>query len=133
MTVLVAYASRHGATAGIAERIAATHNTATTTPLVIGPLDATQWIGATPSAATLRQLWEQANNAGAIHRHGLYVDEGNRLDRIVAASTTGDTATEKRELDAFIADVTNNTGTIDIIWQASLLAYAQAVRTPLGP
>ena len=32
------------------------------------PLDAGQWIGATPNAPALKDLWEQAHRSSAIHR-----------------------------------------------------------------
>jgi hypothetical protein len=97
------------------------------------PLDANQWVGTTPNAQTLRNLWEQAHRATAIHRYGLFVSEHNRLDRIVEAATRGDTGTEKRELATFTDHVANAGTAIDAEWQQRILNYAHALMTTLGP
>jgi hypothetical protein len=101
---------------------------ASTQPLIIGPLDASRWIGATPNAATLRRLWDRAENAGAIHRFGLYVSEANRVDRVVKAESTADAETAAAQLETFIADVASST-VIDAAWQRRVYDYAVSLRS----
>lgn len=98
---------------------------------MIGPLDDSQWIGTTPNAPTLSRLWDEAQNAGAISRYGLYVSEHNRLTRIVNAGVAGNTATEASELDTFIADVNANSTIIAAPWQTRIASYANALRAGL--
>lgn len=105
--------------------------TTTADTLMIGPLDDSQWIGTTPNAPTLSRLWDEAQNAGAISRYGLYMSEHNRLNRVVNAAASGDTATEASELDTFIADVNANSSVIAAPWQARIASYAKALRAKL--
>jgi hypothetical protein len=98
---------------------------------MIGPLDDSDWIGTTPNAPTLSRLWDQAQQAGAITRYGLYVSEHDRLTRVVNAAASGDTATEASQLDTFISDVTSNANVITPTWGNRILSYARALRNTL--
>jgi hypothetical protein len=78
-------------------------------------------------------MWEQAHQAKAIHRYGLFVSEDKRLDRIVDAAKKGDTVTEKKELATLIDHVGHAGSAIDAQWQQRILTYAHALQAILGP
>ena len=97
-----------------------------------GPFDASGWVGAAVNPPTLQQLWDRADAAGHIHRHGLYVSNRNRLARVAAANSRGDTVTVKSELDTFISQVASEPA-VDQPDRDAITAYARRLRTSFGP
>lgn len=92
-----------------------------------GQLNAAQWVGATPNATTLLEMWQAAESTGAVAPFGLFVSESNRLERIDIAVTAGNLTKARSDLDTFIEHVRSATG-VEVDWRLRLVGYATTLR-----